>query len=206
MIKHLKESSTVFIVDDDSAVRDSLLELVESVGLAGEIFPSAIDFLDNYVEDTPGCLVLDVRMAVMSGLVLQKRLNEMGSRIPLIFISGHGDIPMAVRALKAGAMDFIQKPYKNQQLLDSINLALERDSDRRRVITGSDKLEGSLAKLTAREREVLALILDGISSKDVARKMKISHRTVEAHRQQIYGKLQVHSVAQLMRLMNTHKA
>ena len=206
MIKHLKESSTVYIVDDDPGVRDSILELVESVGLAGEIFPSAIDFLDNYVEDTPGCLVLDVRMAVMSGLVLQKRLNEMGSRIPLIFISGHGDIPMAVRALKAGAMDFIQKPYKNQQLLDSINLALERDSDRQQVLTGSDKLKGLLAKLTAREHQVLALILDGISSKEIARILEISHRTVEVHRQRIYGKFQVNSAVQLIQLMNTQKA
>jgi two-component system response regulator DctR len=203
MIKQPKKSSTVFIVDDDPAVRDSILELVESVGLAGEIFPSANDFLDNYVEDTPGCLVLDVRMAIVSGLELQKRLNELGSRIPLIFISGHGDIPMAVRALKAGAMDFIQKPYKNQQLLDSINLALERDSDRRRVIAGSDKLKDLLAKLTAREREVLALILDGISSKEIARILEISHRTVEVHRQRIYGKFQVNSAVQLIQLMNT---
>lgn len=206
MIKHLKESSTVYIVDDDPGVRDSILELVESVGLAGEIFPSAIDFLDNYVEDTPGCLVLDVRMAMMSGLVLQKRLNEVGSRIPLIFISGHGDIPMAVKVLKAGAMDFIQKPYKNQQLLDSINLALERDSDRQQVLTGSDKLKGLLAKLTARERQVLALILDGISSKEIARILEISHRTVEVHRQRIYGKFQVNSAVQLIQLMNTQKA
>jgi FixJ family two-component response regulator len=206
MIKHLKESSTVFIVDDDPAVRDSLLELVESVGLAGEVFPSATDFLDNYVEDTPGCLVLDVRMAMMSGLVLQKRLNEMGSRIPLIFISGHGDIPMAVRALKAGAMDFIQKPYKNQKLLDSINLALEHDRDRRRVIAGSDKLKVSLSKLTARERQVLALILDGISSKEIARILEISHRTVEVHRQRIYSKFQVNSAVQLIQLMNTQEA
>ena len=202
MIKHLEENSAVFIVDDDPGVRDSILELVESVGLVGETFPSAIDFLDHYVEDTPGCLVLDVRMAMMSGLILQKKLIDLGSEIPIIFISGHGDIAMAVRTMKAGAMDFIQKPYKDQQLLESINLALERDSDRRRVLAGSDKLKSSLANLTARERQVLDLTLNGISSKEIAGKMEISHRTVEVHRQRIYSKFQVHSVAQLIRLMN----
>jgi len=204
--------STVFIVDDDEAYRDSLMELVASVGLRSESFASALDFLDAFDPARAGCLVLDVRMARMSGLALQARLKAMGAGLPIVFISGHGDIEMAVQAIKDGAVDFVQKPYREQQLLDAINEALHRDALRRKGPTASaasaassapvpqDAPAPALALLSAREREVMALALRGLPSKSIARQLCLSHRTVEHHRSRVLEKLGVSSIAELMRL------
>ena len=195
---------TVFIVDDDEAYRDSLMELVASVGLPGECFASAQEFLERHDARHPGCLVLDVRMARMSGLALRDRLDALGSRIPIVFISAHGDIGMAVAAVKAGAVDFVQKPYHEQQLLDAINEALARDAAARAPAAADRDLPALLAQLTAREREVIGLALKGLSSKLIARELGISHRTVELHRSHALERLGVDSVAALMRLNNGH--
>jgi FixJ family two-component response regulator len=192
------EEQTVFIVDDDAAVRDSIQELVESVGLRAESYSSGQAFLASYQPQRSGCLVLDVRMAGMSGLVLQEKLNELGARIPVIIITGHGDVPMAVHALKAGAVDFVQKPYRHQLLLDSINNALTMDTIARRSLDETQNHDRQLATLTKREQEVLDKLLAGNISKQIARELGISTRTVEAHRQNLLRKLGIGSVKELM--------
>jgi len=193
---------TVFIIDDDEAYRDSVRELVSSVGLANEAYCSAVDFLATFDATRPGCLVLDVRMARMSGLALQERLAAMGARIPIVFISGHGDIAMAVKAVKDGAVDFVQKPYREQQLLDAIDEALRRDATLRSHPTteGSKRLDKEIAALTLREREVMQLALKGLPSKVIAKDLDISYRTVEQHRSRLLEKLGVSSITELMRL------
>ena len=198
--------ATVFIVDDDEAYRDSLVELVASVGLRCECFASALDFLAVVDPQRAGCLVLDVRMARMSGLELQARLKAIGAALPIVFISGHGDIEMAVKAVKDGAVDFVQKPYREQQLLDAINEALRRDAAQRSappppaLAAAPPASAPQLALLSAREREVMALALQGLPSKQIARQLSLSHRTVEHHRSRLLEKLGVASVAELMRL------
>ncbi|RZL87395.1 MAG: response regulator transcription factor [Variovorax sp.] len=192
---------TVFIIDDDEAYRDSVRELVSSVGLPTETFSSALDFLDVFDAARPGCLVLDVRMARMSGLALQERLAAIGARIPIVFISGHGDIAMAVKAVKDGAVDFVQKPYREQQLLDAIDEALRRDARFRMPVDDAHKhLDKRIAALTDREREVMTLALKGLPSKLIAKELDISHRTVEQHRSRLLEKLGVSSITELMRL------
>ena len=191
------KEQTVFVVDDDAGVCDSIKELVESVGLHAEIFSSADEFLDTFSPQRPGCLVLDVRMAGMSGLVLQEKLNELGADIPVIMLSGHADVPMSVRALKSGAADFIQKPYREQLLLDSINSALAADAAARGSFAEKGTLDEYLAALTEREHEVLDKLLQGSSSKEIAKELGISYRTVEVHRCHILGKLKSGSVIEL---------
>lgn len=194
--------ATVFIVDDDEAYRDSLVELVSSVGLANERFASALDFLAAFDAQRAGCLVLDVRMARLSGLELQARLKAIGATLPIVFISGHGDIEMAVKAIKDGAVDFVQKPYREQQLLDAINQALRRDAEQRSapLPAAAPTAVAQLALLSAREREVMALALQGLPSKQIAKQLNLSHRTVEHHRSRLLEKLGVASMAELMRL------
>jgi two-component system response regulator DctR len=192
------QEQTVFVVDDDDAVRDSIKELVESVGLQAKGYDSALAFLDSFDPQRAGCLVLDVRMVGMSGLVLQERLNELEARIPVIVLTGHGDIPMAVQSLRSGAVDFIQKPYREQALLDSINAALARDAAARRSSVAADDIEQRLAALTDREREVLGQILSGLTSKEIARVLGVSPRTVDAHRKNLLRKLRIGNVKELM--------
>ena len=192
------QEQTVFVVDDDAAVRDSIKELVESVNLQAEVHESALAFLDAFDPRRPGCLVLDVRMAEMGGLVLQDRLNMMQASIPVIVLTGHGDVPMAVQAMRNGAVDFIQKPYREQALLDSINAALTRDAAARRSTSAADDFEARLASLTEREREVLDLVLSGSTSKEIARELVVSPRTVEAHRKNLLRKLEIGTVKELM--------
>jgi len=194
------ERQTVFIVDDDAAVRDSIAELVESVGLQAEGHASAPAFLAAFQPERAGCLVLDVRMAEMSGLELQQRLSELGVEIPVIVLTGHGDVPMAVHAMKAGAVDFIQKPYREQALLDSINSALSMDAAARRSRAGADGFEQRVATLTEREREVLDHVLAGRTTKEIARTLDISPRTAEAHRHHLLQKFGAGSAKELMRL------
>jgi FixJ family two-component response regulator len=191
---------TVFIIDDDEAFRDSVEELVSSVGLPARTFRSALEFLRDFDPAQPGCLVVDVRMAHMSGIALQARLQELGARIPIVFISGHGDIAMAVTAIKEGAVDFVQKPYHEQQLLDAINEGLRRDSASRAPAEDANGLAARLATLTGREREVMDLALKGLPSKSIARELAISYRTVEQHRSRLLEKLGVASVNELLRL------
>jgi FixJ family two-component response regulator len=192
------QAQTVFVVDDDEAVRDSIQELVESVGLQAEGYDSALAFLDAFESQRPGCLVLDVRMAEMSGLVLQERLNELKASIPVILLTGHGDVPMAVQAMRSGAVDFIQKPYREQALLDSINVALTTDAAARRSSVVTDDVEQRLASLTGREREVLDKILSGLTGKEIARELGVSPRTVEAHRKNLLHKLGIATVKALI--------
>ena len=197
-MKESMQERTVFVVDDDAAVRDSIKELVESVNLQAEVYESALAFLDAFDPRRPGCLVLDVRMAEMGGLVLQDRLNMMQASIPVIVLTGHGDVPMAVQAMRNGAVDFIQKPYREQALLDSINAALTRDAAARRSTSAADDFEARLASLTEREREVLDHVLSGSTSKEIARELVVSPRTVEAHRKNLLRKLEIGTVKELM--------
>jgi FixJ family two-component response regulator len=191
---------TVFVVDDDRGVRKSIHELLISVGLAVETFESAQSFLDAFDAARPGCLVLDVRMAHMSGLVLEGKLAEMGADIPIVFISGHGDISMAVGTIKRGAVDFVPKPYQEKHLLDAVNEALRRDTLARAAPLNGRGLTERVQMLTSREREVLDLALKGHSCKMIARELGISHRTVELHRSHLLGKLEVASITELLRL------
>lgn len=194
-------AQTVYIVDDHAGVRDSIAELVDSVGLRHAVFGSAHEFLAAYEPGARGCLVLDVRMAPMSGLQLQQRLEAMGARIPIVFISAHADIDVAVQALKAGALNFVTKPYREQQLLDSINEALARDAAAHAAPGAANAFAARLATLSPRERQVTDLVVAGQSSKAIARVLRISHRTVEQHRGHVLAKLGLQSVADLVRLM-----
>ena len=191
---------TVFIVDDDAEVRAALQLLMQSVGLAVEAFASARDYLDSFDPERPGCLVLDIRMPRMTGLELQKRLIEMGSKLPVIFITGHGDIPMAVEAMRQGAMDFIRKPFREHDLLDRINEALRLDDTENRRALNRQSLLDKLAALTRRERDVFERVADGEMNKVIAAELGISERTVEVHRGQVMKKLGVKTLAQLVRV------
>jgi two-component system response regulator FixJ len=192
---------TIFVVDDDAAVRDALKLLLRSVGQAVETYGSAQEFLDAYSEDRPGCLVLDIRMPGMSGLELQQRLNEKHSILPIIFITGHGDVPMAVEAMQAGAVDFIQKPFRDQDLIDRINQALEKDSANRAALGERNDIRRRLETLTPREREVLDLVVHGKANKVIAGDLKLSQRTVEIHRARVMEKMQASSLAHLVRMV-----
>lgn len=199
---------TVFIIDDDRGVRNSIRELVLSVGLAAETFDSARAYLDAFDAERPGCLVLDVRMAHMSGLALQARLAELRARIPIVFVSGHADVAMAVGAIKRGAVDFVTKPYQEQQLLDAINDALARDAAQRtpRGDGHRDAMGQHIDALTPREREIMDMALEGLSSKAIALRLGISYRTVELHRSRLLEKLDAASIAALARQMRQPRA
>lgn len=196
----MAEQSTVFIVDDDEAVRDSLSWLMRSAGLQAQTFDSADAFLQGYGEDRPGCLILDIRMPGMSGLELQSRLSERGFRLPIVIISGHADVPMAVRALKAGAFDFIEKPFNDELLLDLVQRALEQDRERRRDRAEMDELRERMESLTPREREVLELVVAGAANKTISSELGVSPKTVEAHRARVMEKLQAESLSHLVRM------
>jgi len=192
---------TIFIVDDDAAVRDALKLLLRSVGQAVETYASAQEFLEGYGEDRPGCLVLDIRMPGMSGLELQQKLNEKHSILPIIFITGHGDVPMAVEAMQAGAVDFIQKPFRDQDLIDRINQALEKDGANRAALGERNDIRRRLETLTPREREVLDLVVHGKANKVIAGDLNLSQRTVEIHRARVMEKMQASSLAHLVRMV-----
>jgi FixJ family two-component response regulator len=192
---------TIFVVDDDEGVRNSLRFLLKSVGLVARTLASASEFLEVYRPNQPGCLVLDVRMPGMSGLELQQQLNLRGATIPVIFITGHGDVPMAVEAMQHGAFDFLQKPFRDQDLIDRIQRALERDSRSRTALAQHDKIRARLASLTPREREVLALMTRGKPNKVMAAELGVSQRTVEIHRARVMEKSGAASLAQLVRMV-----
>ena len=192
---------TVFVVDDDEAVRGSLKLLLKSIGLPVMTFSSAPDFLAAYRPDQAGCLILDIRMPGMSGLELQQQLNVRGAVIPVVFISGHGDIPMAVEAMQHGAFDFLQKPFRDQDLIDRVQKAMERDSLSRDQLRELGQIRERLNSLTAREREVLGLMTVGKQNKVMAGELGVSQRTVEIHRARVMDKMEARSLAQLVRMM-----
>jgi len=197
----LNAQITVFVVDDDRAVRESLALLVQSVGLEVETFASAGEFLDAYRPDRRGCLITDIRMPGMSGLELQERLTEDGYHIPVIVLTGFGDVPAAVRALKGGAVDFVEKPFNPQALLDLVQQALVRDTELREQAAREADLAERMALLTPREGEIMALVVAGKANKVIAIDLSISERTVELHRGRIMRKMQARSVAELMRIV-----
>ena len=189
---------TVFVVDDDQDMRDSIQWLVESVNLYAETFSGAGEFLAACDPQREGCLLLDVRMPGMSGMELLEQLGACGIRLPVIILTGHGDVPMAVRALKHGAFDFIQKPFNSQELLDQISAALKLDAERRRQRCKMDVLHAHYEALTQREREIMELVVAGDSSKIIGKKLGISPKTVDIHRANIMKKLNVHTIADLV--------
>ncbi len=194
-------SPTVFLVDDDEAVRDSLGLLMKSVSLPSRSFASAVEFLADYDPDCPGCLVLDIRMPGMSGMELQQKLIEMRAILPIIFITGHGDIPMAVEAMQRGAIDFIPKPFRDHELLDRINKALEEDRTNRDALLEREEVEKRIEKLTPREKQVLELVVQGKANKVIAGDLEVSQRTIEIHRSRVMEKMQARSLAQLVRMV-----
>ncbi|USX14685.1 response regulator [Oxalobacteraceae bacterium OTU3CAMAD1] len=193
------ETSVVYIVDDDDGARTSLAWLLNSVNIRTACFGGAAAFLAAYDAQVPACLVLDVRMPEISGFQLQERLKELGSELPIIFVSGHGDIPMSVRALRAGAIDFFEKPYNSQQILDRIQLVLGEEEKRFPERAKRVELRERLKQLSPREREVLDGMLRGDASKVIARELNISARTVDVHRAAVKEKLGSHSSAGLVR-------
>ncbi|MDH3713209.1 MAG: response regulator [Gammaproteobacteria bacterium] len=196
----MTDEATVFVVDDDDAVRDSVMLLLKSAGLATEGYGDGQSFLDAVDAKRAGCIVLDVRMPGMSGLDLQKKLNELGSTLPIVFVTGHGDVPMAVEAMRAGAEEFLQKPFRDQDLLDRVHTALQRDQDNRAVNIQRHDVQDRVAQLTAREREVFEQLVNGESTKQIAAAFALSPRTVEIHRSRVLEKMGVRSVAELVKL------
>ncbi len=196
----MNDEATVFIVDDDAAVRDSLSFLMQSVGLRTESFESADAFLQASPTQQPGCLLLDIRMPGMSGLELQGLLAGHDIHLPVIFISGHADVPMAVRALKAGAFDFVEKPFNDQLLLDCVQRAIESDRRQRQNEALLKEWRERLASLTPREREVMELVVDGAANKVISATLGVSLKTVEAHRARVMEKLKAESLSHLVRM------
>jgi FixJ family two-component response regulator len=192
---------SVYIVDDDEAVRGSLRFLIRSVGLPAQVYTSAQEFLAAYDRRDPGCLLLDVRMPGMSGLDLQQELNRRGATIPVVFITGHGDVPMAVEAMQQGAFDFLQKPFRDQDLLDRVQRALARDAESRARLAARAEIRTRLATLTPREKEVMELITRGKANKVVGAELGVSQRTVEIHRAHVMEKMHASSLAELVRMV-----
>ena len=194
-------SPVVFVIDDDRYVRESLTELFTSVGLQVAAFGSPSEFLRNQTAGTPGCLVLDVRLPGSSGLDFQTDLARAGVQLPIIFITGHGDIPMTVRAMKAGAVEFLTKPFRDQDLLDAVQRGLDLDRTRREQDKSEAELRSRLALLTPREREVIAFVSAGLMNKQIAGKLGVAEITVKMHRGNAMRKMQASSLADLMRMV-----
>ncbi|MBX9705420.1 MAG: response regulator transcription factor [Gammaproteobacteria bacterium] len=199
------KQATVFVVDDDEAMTKSIRWLIETVGLKVKTFGQGKEFLESYQSGDPGCLILDVRMPGISGLELQGLLKEHHINLPIIFITGHGDVPMAIKAMKAGAFEFLTKPFNDQTLLDSINQAIEFDGTRRQENIELDSIIARVEKLTPREREVMDLVVEGKLNKVIADELYISAKTVELHRAKIMEKMQAASLAHLVRLVLAYR-
>jgi len=193
-------TAIVYVVDDDDSMRRALSLLLNTVGYKTAAFAGPREFLDKFTADAAGCLVLDIRMPGMSGLELQQHLNKMGSMLPVIFITGHGDVPMAVQAMKEGAFEFVQKPFRDQDLLDRINHALQQDAQNRSTLARRTEVLQRLESLTPRERQVMDLVVDGAANKVIAIDLGLSERTVEIHRAKVMEKMGARSVAHLVKL------
>jgi FixJ family two-component response regulator len=191
---------TVYVVDDDRGMRRALSLLLKTVGFHTAAFASPREFLDKVKTDAAGCLVLDIRMPGMSGLELQQQLNRTGSMLPVIFITGHGDVPMAVQAMKEGAFEFVQKPFRDQDLLDRINHALQHDKENRSTLAQRADVLQRFESLTAREKQVMDMVVDGASNKVIAIDLGLSERTVEIHRAKVMEKMGARSLAHLVKL------
>lgn len=194
----MSDDAIVYVIDDDEAVRDSLRMLLGSVDLSHQVFASAHEFLDAYDPERHACLVSDIRMPGLSGLELQERLAEQHAEIPIIFITGHGDVPMAVSAMKSGALDFVQKPFRDQDLIDLIHKALEQDRKRRAARLEERTIRERLETLTPREAEVMQRVVKGQANKVIAMDLGVSQRTVELHRARVMRKLRMRSLAELV--------
>jgi len=193
-------SQTVFVVDDDAAMRDALVQLLETAGLQVESHADGPAFLAAYEEHRPGCLLLDMAMPGMSGLEVQAALNAHGLAIPIIFLTGHGDIPMAVRAVQAGAVDFLEKPIQGAALLERVQRGLTLDQEWRQTQGRTQAIQQRYARLSSRERECMALAVSGLTSKEIARKLDISPRTVEVHRTHVMHKMGAANMAELVNM------
>ncbi|KXS53012.1 response regulator FixJ [Marinobacter persicus] len=192
---------TVYVVEDDEAVRDSLELLLKSDDKPVQTYESASAFLKDYSDQMAGCIVLDIRMPGMDGMELQKKLNEKHSILPIIFVTGHGDVPMAVDAMKEGAVDFIQKPYREEALLEKIEAALEQDREQRKSLDEKQEIIRRVKSLTPREREIMDRMIAGQANKVIAIELEISQRTVEIHRSRVMHKMGTHSLAHLVRMV-----
>jgi FixJ family two-component response regulator len=197
-----EQQPVVFVIDDDRSVREALESLLRSVGLKVQAFATTQDFLQSARPDAPGCLVLDVRLPGLSGLDFQRELAKTDSSLPIIFITGHGDIPMTVRAIKAGAIEFLTKPFRDQELLDAVQLGIERDRARRGDAAAISVLKERLGTLTAREREILQLVVTGRPNKQLAAELGLSEITVKVHRASVLRKMQAKSLAELVRMVD----
>ncbi len=195
-----EQPALVFVVDDDASMRTALRRLMRSVGFDVEVFASAQEFLAAERPDRPGCLVLDVRMPRMSGLELQRALDESGVDLPVIFVTGHGDVPMSVRAMKAGAVDFLLKPFNDQDLIDAVQRAIEKDRARRLASAEESEIRARFATLTPREQEVMAHVVAGGLNKQIAGDLGASEKTIKVHRSRIMHKMAATSLAELVRL------
>ena len=196
----VEERAVVFVIDDDPSMRLALEDLVRSVDLEVRAFAAPQEFLQNKPPDAPSCLVLDVRLPGMSGLTFHKELAKVGLRPPVIFITGHGDIPMGVRAMKAGAVEFLTKPFHDQDLLDAIHAAIERDRQRRREAIRLAELRERFATLTERERQIMTLVVIGRANKEIAAELSLSGMTVKVHRGQVMRKMHAGSLPELVRM------
>jgi len=192
---------TVYVVEDDEAVRDSLELLLKSDGKPVKTYESATAFLKDYSDKMAGCIVLDIRMPGMDGMELQKKLNEKHSILPIIFVTGHGDVPMAVDAMKEGAVDFIQKPYREEALLEKIEAALKQDLEQRKSLDEKQEIIRRIKSLTPREHEIMDRMIAGQANKVIAIELEISQRTVEIHRSRVMHKMGTHSLAHLVRMV-----
>jgi FixJ family two-component response regulator len=193
-------TQVVFVIDDDSSLRTALRRLLEAVGLSVKTFGSGLEFLQSKPLDMPCCAILDVRLPGLSGLDLQREMAERGIQIPIIFITGHGDIPMSVRAMKAGAVEFLTKPFRDQDLLDAVVKAIERDRAARAQRADIAQLREHYGSLTPREREVMALVAAGLLNKQIASELGTSEKTIKVHRSQVMQKMRARSFAELVRM------
>ena len=195
----------VYVIDDDEAVRDALRMLLDSVGLANTLYPSAQEFLQSHLEESirrlSGCIIMDIRMPGMSGMECQQSLQALGCEIPIIFVTGHGDVPMAVEAMKRGAMEFLQKPFREQELLDCIQRALQKNQLLQQASISAQQINLRIQSLTPREEEVMRKVISGHANKVIAIELHLSQRTIEIHRANVMEKMQAKSLAELVRLV-----